>query len=192
MDPSMPAKHPVEKIKSNVHELVLRSKYNPVTFVWGPPGTGKTYTLARVAANKYFQKKRVLILSHSNQAVNVLISEISHFIAAFGLNDKVQDPWSSCYLTWSPWGCISLYQLWATLPCPNWDTNNWSQHWLWNTNFLMPALIWAISSEVPCQDLPWIVTKTLCHFRIPPEEMFLCLCWTPPHVTYSHHTQWFF
>ncbi|MBI0578956.1 AAA family ATPase [Neobacillus cucumis] len=80
MDPSMPAKHPLDKIKSNVHELVLRSKYNPVTFVWGPPGTGKTYTLARVAANKYFQKKRVLILSHSNQAVNVLISEISYFI----------------------------------------------------------------------------------------------------------------
>ncbi|ETI68885.1 AAA domain-containing protein [Neobacillus vireti] len=80
MDPSMPAKHPVEKIKSNVHELVLRSKYNPVTFVWGPPGTGKTYTLARAAANKYFQEKRVLVLSHSNQAVDVLIAEISSFI----------------------------------------------------------------------------------------------------------------
>ncbi|MEH7356370.1 AAA domain-containing protein [Neobacillus drentensis] len=80
MDPSMPAKHPAEKSKSNVHELLLRSKYNPVSFVWGPPGTGKTYTLARVAANKYFQEKRVLILSHSNQAVDVLISEISGFI----------------------------------------------------------------------------------------------------------------
>ncbi|MFJ5714808.1 AAA domain-containing protein [Neobacillus sp. NPDC093127] len=80
MDPSMPAKHPVEKIKSNVHELVLRSKYNPVSFVWGPPGTGKTYTLARAAANKYFQEKRVLVLSHSNQAVDVLIAEISAFI----------------------------------------------------------------------------------------------------------------
>ena len=33
MDPSMPAKHPIEKSKSNVHELVLRSKYNPVNFV---------------------------------------------------------------------------------------------------------------------------------------------------------------
>ncbi|MEH7502668.1 AAA domain-containing protein [Neobacillus drentensis] len=84
MDPSMPAKHPVEKSKSNVHELVLRSKYNPVTFVWGPPGTGKTYTLARVAANKYFQEKKVLILSHSNQAVDVLISEISTFIEKKG------------------------------------------------------------------------------------------------------------
>ena len=80
MNPAMEAKHPVEKIKSSVHELILRSKYNPVTFVWGPPGTGKTYTLARVAANKYFQKKRVLILSHSNQAVDVLLSEISVFI----------------------------------------------------------------------------------------------------------------
>lgn len=80
MNPSMPAKHPTEGIKSNVHELILRSKYNPVTFVWGPPGTGKTYTLARVAANKYFQGKRVLILSHSNQAVDVLLSEISTFV----------------------------------------------------------------------------------------------------------------
>lgn len=84
MDPSMPAKHPIEKSKSNIHELVLRSKYNPVTFVWGPPGTGKTYTLARVAANKYFQEKKVLILSHSNQAVDVLIHEISAFIQKKG------------------------------------------------------------------------------------------------------------
>ncbi|WP_042461309.1 AAA domain-containing protein [Neobacillus dielmonensis] len=80
MNPSKETKHPVEKIKSNVHELVLRSKYNPVTFVWGPPGTGKTYTLARTAANKYFQKKKVLILSHSNQAVDVLMGELTDFI----------------------------------------------------------------------------------------------------------------
>jgi len=80
MNPSMETKHPEEKIKSDVHELILRSKYNAVTFVWGPPGTGKTYTLARTAANKYFQKKKVLILSHSNQAVDVLMSEMTDFI----------------------------------------------------------------------------------------------------------------
>jgi len=80
MDPTMEAKHPVEKITSPVHELVLRSKYNPVTFVWGPPGTGKTYTLARVAAQKYVKGRRVLILSHSNQAVDVLIGEITSFM----------------------------------------------------------------------------------------------------------------
>ncbi|MBS4175054.1 AAA domain-containing protein [Bacillus sp. FJAT-49736] len=80
MSPSMEVKHPKEKIKSNVHELILRSKYNHTTFVWGPPGTGKTYILARTAANKYFQKKRVLILSHSNQAVDVLMRELTDFI----------------------------------------------------------------------------------------------------------------
>lgn len=80
MNPSMETKHPEANIKSNVHELVLRSKYNPVTFVWGPPGTGKTYTLARTAANKYIQNKKVLILSHSNQAVDVLMAELADFI----------------------------------------------------------------------------------------------------------------
>lgn len=84
MEPSMEANHPSDKAKSNVHELILRSKYNPVTFVWGPPGTGKTYTLARTAANKYFQKKKVLILAHSNQAVDVLIGETASFIQKKG------------------------------------------------------------------------------------------------------------
>ncbi|KPB06452.1 AAA domain-containing protein [Bacillus sp. CHD6a] len=81
MHPEMKPKHPTEIIKSSVHELILRSKYNPVTFVWGPPGTGKTYTLARVAANKYFKKKKVLLLSHSNQSVDVLMREISIFLS---------------------------------------------------------------------------------------------------------------
>ncbi|RFU64803.1 AAA domain-containing protein [Peribacillus glennii] len=80
MDPSMPAKHPAEKRKGHVHELFLRSKYNPVTYVWGPPGTGKTFTLARVAANHHFKGKRVLILSHSNQAVDVLMEETAGFV----------------------------------------------------------------------------------------------------------------
>ena len=86
MDPSMEIKHPTDIIKSNVHELILRSKYNPITYVWGPPGTGKTYTLARVAANKYFQGKKVLILAHSNQAVDVLMMEISSFVEKKGKN----------------------------------------------------------------------------------------------------------
>ncbi|MGD6994719.1 DEAD/DEAH box helicase [Sutcliffiella horikoshii] len=81
MHPDMKPKHPTDIIKSSVHELILRSKYNPVTYVWGPPGTGKTYTLARVAANKYFKKKKVLLLSHSNQSVDVLMREISIFLS---------------------------------------------------------------------------------------------------------------
>ncbi|OIJ16368.1 DNA helicase [Anaerobacillus alkalilacustris] len=80
MEPTEEPKHPLDKLKTNSHELFYRSKYNPTTFVWGPPGTGKTYTLARVASNKYFQGKRVLILSNSNQAVDVLLKEIVDFL----------------------------------------------------------------------------------------------------------------
>ncbi|MGP1907781.1 DEAD/DEAH box helicase [Metabacillus sp. JX24] len=79
MDSSMPAKHP-EKAKNAVHELLQRAISNPITFVWGPPGTGKTYTLARTAANLYFKGKRILILSHSNNAVDVLMNELAQFV----------------------------------------------------------------------------------------------------------------
>lgn len=84
MAPPDTAKHPIDNIKSPVHELILRTKYNPVTFVWGPPGTGKTYTLARTAANKYFKDQKVLVLAHSNQAVDVLMAEISQFTKKHG------------------------------------------------------------------------------------------------------------
>lgn len=80
MEPVKEVKHPAEKIKTPVHELLLRSKYNPVTFVWGPPGTGKTYTLARVAANHFLKKRRVIIMSQSNQAVDVLLGEVANFL----------------------------------------------------------------------------------------------------------------
>lgn len=81
LHPTMEPKHPTTSIKSSIHEVILRSKYNPITFIWGPPGTGKTYTLARVAANKYMKNKRVLLLSHSNQAVDVLMNEMASFLA---------------------------------------------------------------------------------------------------------------
>ena len=80
MKPSETAKHPTSKIKNHVHELTLRSKYNPVTFVWGPPGTGKTYTLARVALQRYWKGKRILILAQSNQAIDVLLKEITQTV----------------------------------------------------------------------------------------------------------------
>ncbi|MCA1058740.1 AAA family ATPase [Rossellomorea aquimaris] len=68
--------------KSPLHEAYVRSKYNPVTYLWGPPGTGKTYTLARVAAYHYSEGKKVLLLSHSNAAVDVLIEEMHHFLSS--------------------------------------------------------------------------------------------------------------
>lgn len=49
---------------------------NDITFIWGPPGTGKTYTLAKIALESFYRDKRVLILSHSNIAVDGAIEAV--------------------------------------------------------------------------------------------------------------------
>jgi hypothetical protein len=48
----------------------VMSERQRVSFVWGPPGTGKTYTLAKVASEYLRAHKSVLILSYSNIAVD--------------------------------------------------------------------------------------------------------------------------
>ena len=47
-----------------------------IVTVWGPPGTGKTYTMAKIA-NSYIAKgKSVLIVSHSNVSVDGVIKQV--------------------------------------------------------------------------------------------------------------------
>jgi predicted nucleic acid-binding Zn-ribbon protein len=46
-----------------------------VSFVWGPPGTGKTTVLARIVEAFWKSGKRVLICSHTNTAVNTALEK---------------------------------------------------------------------------------------------------------------------
>ena len=46
-----------------------------VSFVWGPPGTGKTTTLGRAVEAFWKQRRRVLIGSHTNTAVNTALGK---------------------------------------------------------------------------------------------------------------------
>lgn len=75
-----PVQHPTEKIKNSVQEVTLRAKYNPTTYIWGPPGTGKTYTLARMIAQHYLWGKKILVMAHSNAAVDFLLLELADVI----------------------------------------------------------------------------------------------------------------
>lgn len=47
-----------------------RATSERVTFIWGPPGTGKTETLANIALEHIMNGKRVLMLSYSNVSVD--------------------------------------------------------------------------------------------------------------------------
>lgn len=59
-------------------EAIQKSITNRVTYIWGPPGTGKTATLGFIIANLLHQGKRVLFVSNTNRAVDVgLLSLLS-------------------------------------------------------------------------------------------------------------------
>ena len=49
---------------------------SPITVIWGPPGTGKTYTMAKISAEFLRQGKRILIVSHSNVSVDNVAKQI--------------------------------------------------------------------------------------------------------------------
>lgn len=56
---------------------VRMSLEQPITFVWGPPGTGKTQTLAKIAWAHIDKDERVLMLSYSNVSVDGAILRVT-------------------------------------------------------------------------------------------------------------------
>lgn len=64
------------KITTGQQNAVDMSRKQPITFVWGPPGTGKTQTLANIALSHIEQGNRVLMLSYSNVSVDGAIMRV--------------------------------------------------------------------------------------------------------------------
>jgi gas vesicle protein len=72
----------VEQNELNEYQLnaarsVVRKR---ISFVWGPPGTGKTQTLAYAAANLVTLGEKVLILSNTNIAVDVALHKSLQYL----------------------------------------------------------------------------------------------------------------
>lgn len=65
------------KIVTGQENAFQASQNRPITFLWGPPGTGKTYTLAEIAYAYYKKGVPTLILSHSNVAVDCALVELA-------------------------------------------------------------------------------------------------------------------
>lgn len=78
MNANSPAKH-LQKMKKDTSiksELVYRSFFNATTYIWGPPGTGKSYNLTNIILKHYEKNKSVLVIAHSNAAVDVLMKNV--------------------------------------------------------------------------------------------------------------------
>lgn len=72
-------------------ESIQKALYNPVSFIWGPPGTGKTSTLGYVVANLMLQGKKVLFLSNTNRAVDVGMLAIVDALHAIKESSKIAE-----------------------------------------------------------------------------------------------------
>lgn len=57
-------------IESGQEVALKNSLKNPITFIWGPPGTGKTQTLANISIEHIKKGNSVLMLSYSNVSVD--------------------------------------------------------------------------------------------------------------------------
>ncbi|MBQ6325201.1 MAG: topoisomerase DNA-binding C4 zinc finger domain-containing protein [Clostridia bacterium] len=64
------------KVRTGQETACNMSLEQPITFVWGPPGTGKTETLAKIALAHMSRGLRVLMLSYSNVSVDGAILRV--------------------------------------------------------------------------------------------------------------------
>ena len=59
-----------QSIKCGQNQAFNRATSEEITFIWGPPGTGKTETLANIALEHIENGRRVMMLSYSNVSVD--------------------------------------------------------------------------------------------------------------------------
>jgi len=64
---------PKDPPNSRQRQVVRQASGSSLLYVWGPPGTGKTTTLAAVVHSLYLQGKTVLLVSNTNVAVDKAI-----------------------------------------------------------------------------------------------------------------------
>lgn len=67
----------IRKAEPNINDEQMKAALyglsNPVTYLWGPPGTGKSTTITALVDRTFHLGKRVLIVSNTNQAVDQVL-----------------------------------------------------------------------------------------------------------------------
>ena len=82
--PKEATKESITKIPRGQKLAMDQAKKSPITVIWGPPGTGKTYTMSKLALDYLDQGKTILIVSHSNVSVDGVAGKINELLNAAG------------------------------------------------------------------------------------------------------------
>ena len=72
---SLPATLALNRLSEEQRSVIEQACASEITFVWGPPGTGKTYVIAHLIAALVARGERVLMTSHTHAAVDQSIYE---------------------------------------------------------------------------------------------------------------------
>ena len=64
------------KLEASQHKAYQAALREAVTFIWGPPGCGKTMTLGAIVHSAFNSGKRTLICSNTNKAVDQVLYKI--------------------------------------------------------------------------------------------------------------------
>ena len=67
-------------LNTQQNEAVISSLNRDITFIGGPPGTGKTRTIGNIGNELYLAERATLLVSHTNTAVDGAIKIIGKFI----------------------------------------------------------------------------------------------------------------
>jgi hypothetical protein len=69
------------RLNAEQAEAVASALGRDTTFIWGPPGTGKTMTIGRIGAELVRRERSLLLVSHTNAAVDQAVLRIADELA---------------------------------------------------------------------------------------------------------------
>lgn len=82
--PLLKTKIPASEVPKGQAAAKAHVQQNPITVIWGPPGTGKTHTMAEIAIDFISQGKTVLVVSHSNVSVDGVALKVEELLLKSG------------------------------------------------------------------------------------------------------------
>ncbi|SES65682.1 AAA domain-containing protein [Pseudobutyrivibrio sp. C4] len=89
--PKISTEEPLSTVPRGQDEAVEHVINNDITVLWGPPGTGKTYTMAQIAIHAILNNKRVLVVSHSNVSVDGIVKQTASIMRDIHLDEKLAE-----------------------------------------------------------------------------------------------------